>query len=160
MGYVFYYFLSNGSLPWQGVKCDDGRRRYVVIGKIKETTDITSLCTSHPWEFGVYLRYCKNLRFAQNPDYHYLKGLFRGCLKRHHWEEDYEFDWSRHKSKMTLYSNHCTPVSGQSPAVKKTPVRLGPPNKKDIKKMLDVEKESPQPYRRLSNSLPSSLMNW
>ena len=62
---------------------------------------------------------------------------------------------------MTLYSNHCTPVSGgQSPAVKKTPVRLGPPNKKDIKKMLDVEKESPQPYRRLSNSLPSSLMNW
>ena len=35
MGYVFFYFLSGGALPWQGVKCDDGRNKYQVIGKIK-----------------------------------------------------------------------------------------------------------------------------
>ena len=114
LGYVFYYFLSGGCLPWQGIKVEDGRKRYVIIGRIKEQTDISELGQNFPWEFGVYLRYCKNLRFSQCPDYNYLKGLFRGCLKRHNWEEDYEFDWSRHRSKVTLYSQHCTPVV-QSP---------------------------------------------
>ena len=59
------------------------------------------------------MRYCKNLRFTQNPDYNYLRGLFRGCLKRHNWEEDYEFDWSRQKSKLHLYSNAASPMCGK-----------------------------------------------
>ena len=86
----------------------------IFIGKIKEETNIVELYKDTPWEFGVYLRYCKNLRFTQNPDYNYLRGLFRGCLKRHNLEEDYEFDWSRQKSKLHLYSNAASPMLGNS----------------------------------------------
>ena len=60
----------------------DGRRKYQIIGTVKEQTEVSELCQNHPWEFGVYLRYCRNLRFAQKPDYSYLRLLFRGCLKR------------------------------------------------------------------------------
>ena len=60
----------------------DGRKKYQIIGKVKEQTEVGELCQNHPWEFGVYLRYCRNLRFAQKPDYNYLRLLFRGCLKR------------------------------------------------------------------------------
>ena len=45
--------------------------------------------------------------------HNYLRGLFRGCLKRHNWEEDYEFDWSRQKSKLHLYSNAASPMCGK-----------------------------------------------
>ncbi len=27
LGHVFFYFLNKGHLPWQGVKCDDLRKR-------------------------------------------------------------------------------------------------------------------------------------
>ena len=67
----------------------DGRRKYQIIGKVKEQTEVSELCQNHPWEFGVYLRYCRNLRFAQKPDYNYLRLVFRGCLKRL-----YDTSWS------------------------------------------------------------------
>ena len=54
----------------------------LIEGKVKEETEVSELCQNQPWEFGVYLRYCRNLRFAQKPDYNYLRLLFRGCLKR------------------------------------------------------------------------------
>ena len=38
----------------------------------------------------------RNLKFTQTPDYTYLKFLFRGCMKRHHFEEDGVFDWSNY----------------------------------------------------------------
>ena len=74
LGYVFYYFLFGGALPWLGMKIKPPANRYAIIGKIKEETDFSSLSKCHPWEFGAYLHYCKNLRFAQTPDYNYLKG--------------------------------------------------------------------------------------
>lgn len=119
LGYVFFYFLTGGNLPWQGIKStDDGRKRYQIIGRIKEQTEITDLCNNHPWEFGVYLRYCKNLRFAQVPDYSYLRSLFRGCLKRNNLPEDYIFDWHqklRTKSKLSLFSATSSPASNKGP---------------------------------------------
>ena len=35
LGYVMYYFLTGGQLPWQGVKCESIRKRYQIIGHIK-----------------------------------------------------------------------------------------------------------------------------
>lgn len=51
-----------------------------VIGQIKEETRVSVLGNRFPWEFSVYLRYCRALKFAQQPDYSYLKSLFKGCL--------------------------------------------------------------------------------
>ena len=40
------------------------------------------------------MRYCCNLKFAQRPDYDYLRSLFRGCLRRNRLIEDGVFDWT------------------------------------------------------------------
>ena len=93
LGHVFYYFLSGGNLPWQGVKCEDIRRRYQIIGHIKEETSVAEMGRLYPWEFSIYLRYCRALKFNQTPDYSYLKNLFKGCLHRIGGVEDYVFDW-------------------------------------------------------------------
>ena len=154
LGYVFLYFLTGGTLPWQGIRSDDGRKRYQVIGKIKEETDINTLCQNYPWEFCVYLKYCKNLRFTQTPDYSYLRSLFRGCLIRHNHEEDYEFDWSRKKSKLNLITVPVSPTVTHDVA---TSFRKVDENEKmEVKKMLVVENDEKV---RMCRSLPTSLRN-
>lgn len=93
LGHVFFYFLSGGRLPWQGIKCEDIRKRYQIIGNIKEETRVSDLGQKYPWEFSLYLRYCRALKFTQAPDYLYLKNLFRSCLNRIGSPEDNVFDW-------------------------------------------------------------------
>ena len=53
---MFYYVLSGGNLPWQGVKCENVRKRYQMIGQIKAETKLGVLGSGHPWEFEVYTR--------------------------------------------------------------------------------------------------------
>lgn len=102
------------------------------------------------------MRYCKNLRFAQVPDYSYLRSLFRGCLKRNNLNEDYIFDWHekiRSKSKLSLFSASSSPASKKGTLEKIEPV--------EVKKLLDVENEHNRRLkeRRCSKSLPNSLYN-
>ena len=80
-------------MPWQGVRVDDVRKRYQIIGNIKEETRIAELGNRYPWEFSLYLRYCRTLKFSQTPDYGYLKNLFRSCLNRIGGQEDHVYDW-------------------------------------------------------------------
>ncbi len=66
---------------------------------MKEETRLSDLGDGHPWEFSIYLRYCRNLRFNEDPDYGYLRSLFTGCLSRHSLEEDnINLDWVSSKS--------------------------------------------------------------
>ena len=56
LGHMFYYFLHNGNLPWQGVKSSNVKKRYQMIGQIKEETKLATLSYGHPREFEVYTR--------------------------------------------------------------------------------------------------------
>ena len=93
IGYVLIYFMKEGKLPWMGLKTDDVRERYKMIGHIKEEITTSKLCAGINREFGTYLRYVKSLKFTDRPDYNYLKTLFRSCLKNNQWLEDNVFDW-------------------------------------------------------------------
>ena len=53
---MFYYFLSKGNLPWQKVKTDDQKQRYVIVGKMKDATKLNILGYGHPEEFEIYMR--------------------------------------------------------------------------------------------------------
>ena len=139
------------------MRSDDGRKRYQIIGKIKEETDIAELCQNYPWEFRVYLNYCKDMKFTQGPDYRYLRSLFRGCLLRHNLEEDNEFDWSRKRSKLNLIN-----IVSASPTITHDPAtfrKLEEDKKTQVKKMkLDVQGHAGDP-ERMCRSLPTSLRN-
>ena len=47
----------------------------------------------------MYLNYCKGLRFEEDPDYDYLRRLFRNLAKKNEIEYDWIFDWSQWNNK-------------------------------------------------------------
>ena len=65
----------------------------------------------------------RNLKFTQTPDYTYLKFLFRGCMKRHHFEEDSVFDWS-HYGVNALTPRHKLKENGEEVSTTIFPRRL------------------------------------
>ncbi|KAL2913770.1 Palmitoylated plasma membrane-bound casein kinase [Polyrhizophydium stewartii] len=92
LGHVFMYFLR-GSLPWQGLKAATNKQKYEKIGEKKQTTSIKELCEGHPEEFAMYLTYVRNLKFEEQPDYDYLRGLMNKVLLRMNETDDGVFDW-------------------------------------------------------------------
>ncbi|KAG0474655.1 hypothetical protein HPP92_014341 [Vanilla planifolia] len=86
------YFLR-GSLPWQGLKAGTKKQKYDKISEKKMLTPVEVLCKSFPNEFVSYFHYCRSLRFEDEPDYSYLKRLFRDVFIREGYQFDYAFDW-------------------------------------------------------------------
>lgn len=76
LGYVMMYF-NRGILPWQGMKANNKKVKYEKISEKKMSTPIEVLCKGFPAEFSMYLNYCRSLRFEEQPDYMYLRQLFR-----------------------------------------------------------------------------------
>lgn len=71
-----------GHLPWQGAKGSTKRKKYDRIGSIKDSIQLADLCSGIPAEFEQYMSYCKNLDFKEDPDYAYLRSLFRRVMIR------------------------------------------------------------------------------
>eukprot|EP00041_Stephanoeca_diplocostata_P014882 m.281509 g.281509 ORF g.281509 m.281509 type:complete len:381 (+) comp19840_c0_seq1:355-1497(+) len=94
LGHMLIYFLR-GSLPWQGLKADNLKQRYQMIGDTKRNTPIDTLCGSFPPEIGTYLRYCRSLDFFQTPDYNYLRQLFWDVFERSRFKDDGVYDWTK-----------------------------------------------------------------
>lgn len=93
LGHMLIYFLR-GSLPWQGLKADNLKQRYQLIGETKRNTPIEVLCKDFPPEVGTYLRYCRTLDFFQKPDYNYLRQLFWDICEQNGFKDDGIFDWT------------------------------------------------------------------
>eukprot|EP01129_Flabellula_baltica_P014255 TRINITY_DN6786_c0_g1_i1.p1 TRINITY_DN6786_c0_g1~~TRINITY_DN6786_c0_g1_i1.p1 ORF type:complete len:320 (-),score=69.29 TRINITY_DN6786_c0_g1_i1:24-983(-) len=92
MGYVFVYFVK-GILPWQNLKYKKANRR-VIIGNKKTEVPLEELTEGLPNAFSEYIRYCRNLRFEETPDYEYLRQLFLSCMEQNNIDHDYEYDWT------------------------------------------------------------------
>ena len=93
IGYVLLYF-TKGSLPWQGLQARNDQERYKKITEKKLSLSVESLCRDLPGEFAAYLNYCRGLKFEEEPDYQYLKGLFSQLAVKLGIEYDGVFDWS------------------------------------------------------------------
>uniref|UniRef100_A0A182QQP7 non-specific serine/threonine protein kinase n=1 Tax=Anopheles farauti TaxID=69004 RepID=A0A182QQP7_9DIPT len=109
LGYMMMYFIR-GSLPWQGLKATNKKQKYEMISEKKMSTPVEVLCQSFPAEFSMYLCYCRGLRFDEEPDYMYLRQLFRILFRTLNFHYDYNFDW-------TLLKNRALQGSNNSPAV-------------------------------------------
>ena len=75
IGYILIFFLR-GYLPW------------ILKPKKKLKMPVDVLCKGHPIEFSMYINYCRGLRFEEEPDYVYLKQLFKGVFKQKGFKRD------------------------------------------------------------------------
>ena len=71
----------------------------------KNETSLEELCEGVPNEFLLYMRYVRNLRFKQKPDYDLLRNLFSSLFNKHNFDLDYVYDWNviaKHKKTSLL----------------------------------------------------------
>ena len=94
IGYMLIY-LATGILPWQGIslKDHDRNKKYLEMLLLKKYTAVEVICSKLPKEFIDYIKYCKNLGFEQDPDYEYLRNLFKSILSRLNEKYDMNFSW-------------------------------------------------------------------
>lgn len=109
IGYVLLYFCK-GSLPWQGLQARNDQERYKLITEKKLSISVERLCRELPDEFKDYLNYCKGLQFDEEPDYEFLRGLFRQLALKMEIEYDGVFDWSQKETETKPKNNEQTDV--------------------------------------------------
>ena len=105
LGYVLMYFLR-GNLPWQGLKLLKGDDRNKKIYEVKKDTSAEELCAGYPKQFCEYIRYTRNLKFEQEPNYDYLKRLIYSVMNRYEYNFDFLFDWGIKKNRAKFNKNN------------------------------------------------------
>jgi serine/threonine protein kinase len=62
---------------------------------------------SVPSEFVEFMKYCRELKFDEKPDYQFCRRMFKDLFNRMGYEFDYEYDWTimERKKKMMGYRN-------------------------------------------------------
>jgi hypothetical protein len=101
LGFLLIYFLE-GALPWHGLKAASKRERRKLIGTMKLKTSIKELCKGHPEEFERYFDYVRSLDFADRPDYHFLRTIFRNLFRAKGFKYDYKYDWTLKRESYSI----------------------------------------------------------
>jgi len=156
IGYMLMYF-NLGQLPWQGQNAITKEEKYQKIMECKQATTAEELCSGSPAVFASYLNYCNALRFADQPDYAYLRRILKDLLLRQGFGNDCMFDWSQPVSDRDAptKSKESTTVDAEKNVADNE-------HWKDMRKGVDVQKEgnaamsSNPPGKRNSKSQPLS----
>lgn len=93
VGHLLLYFIK-GCLPWQGLQATSKKEKYDKILNKKKTTSVDILCKGLPIEFGMYMNYCRGMKFNERPDYSYMGRLFKDLYFRESYFCDGIFDWN------------------------------------------------------------------
>lgn len=92
LAYVLLYFLR-GSLPWYGDPSKKNPKQPAAILRKKLGALADHMFDSLPGEFTTFLSYTRALGFDEEPDYTYIRTLFRDLLIREGYLNDCVFDW-------------------------------------------------------------------
>ena len=90
IGYMLIYLIKR-KLPWDNIRIDNKRSSYLKLSEYKKNIQPELLCCNLPYEFIEYVRYVKNLKFEDEPDYNYLRSLFQIMLNKQGFEENKVF---------------------------------------------------------------------
>ena len=106
LGYVILYFFR-GKLPWEDFYPNLTEKEiYLKTFKMKAFMPLDKLCKNCPQDFKEYFIYVKKLKFQEDPDYEYLRNIFKKILKKEGVLDDYKnLDFSWVKNNATLKSS-------------------------------------------------------
>lgn len=80
LGYVLIYLIKK-KLPWQGAIGNNKIERHNYVFNIKKNTNLIDLCSDLPYEFLLYMSYCRTLKYNETPNYNYLYNVFYNLYK-------------------------------------------------------------------------------
>lgn len=152
VGYLLIYFL-HGRLPWQGITADTPVQKYEKIGEQKFSLSLDTLCAGIPTEFYLYMKYCRSLHFTEQPDYMYLRQLFKVIFRNHYLIHDYLYDWVDIDTEIARHQRSAQEQDGKQKKKKLVPQITSRKHKK---------RQSGSNKRNDSNSVSvsSSNNNW
>ena len=112
LGYTILFFMK-GKLPWQNLNQNYNEKDiYIKTYAMKKYMPIEKLCKGLPQEMAEYFKYSRNLKFKDEPDYEFLRNLFKKILNDNGYKnfEELNFSWviksqaqsSKIKTKRTL----------------------------------------------------------
>ena len=112
LGYTILFFMK-GKLPWQNLnKYFKGKDLYFKTYAMKKFMPIEKLCKGLPTEMEDYFKYIKTMKFQEEPNYDYLRNLFKSILKKNgcenleninfSWVSEFQWEQSKLKKKRTL----------------------------------------------------------
>ena len=79
IGYMLIY-LRHYELPWKDTLHNIKRSELFDMLSAKQSAKSKMLCKNFPKEFNEYMKYVYSLRFEQDPNYDYLRSLFKQLL--------------------------------------------------------------------------------
>ena len=95
LGYTILFFMR-GKLPWMNLEhIINEKELYLKTYSMKKFITVERLCKGLPPEMAEYFKYVKLLKFQEEPNYDFLRNLFKDLLKKNGFE-DYEnltFSW-------------------------------------------------------------------
>ena len=96
-GYMIIYLLK-GFLPWK--EFENNKNKFKKILELKNKISSARLCRYLPEEIKILIEYTKSLSFEQEPNYEYLRGLFKEILMKMEKINDNIFFWNKIKNKI------------------------------------------------------------
>ena len=85
--YNLIYFMK-GELPWSDIYHTED------IKSKKISTSLDELCDGLPEEFKEILKYARNMKFEERPDYEYIKGLLQKVIEKNNIDINaVKYDW-------------------------------------------------------------------
>ena len=97
LSYVILYFLVR-KLPWQGIESKTLAGRYLKIYNKKKELEKWERFKQIPLQIQDFIKYCKNLKFAQDPNYRKMKDYFYNLMEELEIKNDGNFSWIIDKS--------------------------------------------------------------
>ena len=121
LAYVLIKLLK-GYLPWPSDLKGENKNKYYELLYLKETDGCGKLFEDIPQEFIDYVKYCKKLKFEEEPNYSYLRSLFIKIINKRNLNPKiitFSFIDSKNKNFLGLPRNNSTrKVSPQSRILK------------------------------------------
>ena len=97
LSYMILYFLMK-KLPWQGITAKSLAIRYKKIYEKKSELEKWDKFLSLPIQIQKFIKYCRNLGFAEDPNYKMMKNFFNDLMKQYNYTDDKNFSWINDKS--------------------------------------------------------------
>ena len=98
-GYMLIYLAKGGHLPWKQYYSIDIMKKIKELAHIKMEISDEKLCSGLPNEFVYFMKHVKQLKFEEEPNYKYLRGLFIEFLSRIEMKVAIRFFWIKTKDQ-------------------------------------------------------------